>query len=186
MMNIKREVFISVDIESSGPIPGEYDLLSIGMCMVNNPTLNFYCELKPISKKYDPEALLITGFDLDDLLINGLRADEAMKKCSDWIQHHIKENEIPIFVGFNVGFDWSFMNYYFYKYFGSNPFGYTSVDIKSMYLGCFGGMWFDTKSSKIVEKLKPKFQSNHNALQDAIFQAELFNLILEKIQRGKI
>lgn len=33
----KKEVFISVDIEASGPIPGEYDLLSIGMCLVDQP-----------------------------------------------------------------------------------------------------------------------------------------------------
>ena len=31
----KKEVFISVDVETSGPIPGDYDLLSIGMCLVD-------------------------------------------------------------------------------------------------------------------------------------------------------
>ena len=35
----KKEVFISVDIEASGPIPGEYDLLSIGMCLVDQPEI---------------------------------------------------------------------------------------------------------------------------------------------------
>ena len=52
-----------------------------------------------------------------------------------------------------------------------------------MYFGCFGGDWSETKSSKIVEKLKPKFTGNHHALQDAIFQAELFNLILEEVNK---
>ncbi|MGB9037337.1 MAG: 3'-5' exonuclease, partial [Acinetobacter calcoaceticus] len=28
----KKEIFISVDVETSGPIPGIYDLLSIGAC----------------------------------------------------------------------------------------------------------------------------------------------------------
>lgn len=43
-----KEVFISVDIEASGPIPGEYSLLSIGACMVDNPDESFYAELKPV------------------------------------------------------------------------------------------------------------------------------------------
>lgn len=38
--------------------------------------------------------------------------------------------------------------------------------------------WEDTKSSKIVEKLRPHLRNNHNALEDAKFQAELFSLML--------
>lgn len=182
----KKEVFISVDVETSGPIPDDYDLLSIGMCFVDRPTVNFYCELKPISNKYDPEALAVTGFNLNNLLSTGLIADVAMSQCSEWIRKNIQDHETPIFVGFNVGFDWSFMNYYFLKYLGINPFGYTSIDIKSMYFGHFDVNWADTKSSKIVERLKAKLTSNHNALQDAIFQAELFKLILEEKNGGKL
>jgi hypothetical protein len=70
-----------VDIETSGPIPGDYDLLSIGMCLVDKPTVNFYCELKPISNKYDPEALSVTGFNLDILSSTGLLANVAMAEC---------------------------------------------------------------------------------------------------------
>ncbi len=32
-----KEIFISVDIESSGPIPGEYSLLSIGAWLAFRP-----------------------------------------------------------------------------------------------------------------------------------------------------
>ena len=49
----KKEVFISVDVETSGPIPGDYDLLSIGMCLVDKPTVNFYCELKRWSHMFE-------------------------------------------------------------------------------------------------------------------------------------
>ena len=85
----KKEVFISVDVETSGPIPGDYDLLSIGMCLVDKPTVNFYCELKPISNKYDPEALSVTGFNLDTLLSTGLLANVAMAECCKWIDQNI-------------------------------------------------------------------------------------------------
>jgi ribonuclease T len=47
-MNNKREVFISVDIEAAGPIPGEYSLLTIGACVVFDDIQTFACELKPV------------------------------------------------------------------------------------------------------------------------------------------
>jgi hypothetical protein len=36
----KKEIFVSVDVEASGPIPGEYSLLSIGACHVDKPDQN--------------------------------------------------------------------------------------------------------------------------------------------------
>ncbi|OTG39935.1 hypothetical protein B7G60_14500 [Staphylococcus aureus] len=86
------------------------------------------------------------------------------------------------FCGLNAGFDWSFMNYYFHKFIGHNPFGVSSLDIKSLYMGAFGGRWSETRAKNIIEVLKPQSRGNHNALQDAIFQAELFHLILKQIQ----
>ena len=35
-MTSKREIFISVDVETAGPIPGEFSLLSIGACDVDD------------------------------------------------------------------------------------------------------------------------------------------------------
>lgn len=85
-----------------------------------------------------------------------------MNELEKWIKQNLNESETPVFVGFNVGFDWSFINYYFHKYLGRNPFGFTSLDIKSLYMGAFGGNWSDTKSSKIIERLRPSIDGNHN------------------------
>lgn len=38
-MTGKREIFISVDVETAGPIPGEFSLLSIGACDVDDEFL---------------------------------------------------------------------------------------------------------------------------------------------------
>lgn len=53
----KEEIYISVDIEASGPIPGEYSLLSIGACVVNQTSQTFYAELKLLNDNYLPNAL---------------------------------------------------------------------------------------------------------------------------------
>ena len=64
---MKPERYFSVDVESSGPIPGKYSLLAIGACMVGSPDESFYAELKPISPDFVPEALKVAGFDLSIL-----------------------------------------------------------------------------------------------------------------------
>lgn len=60
-----EEIYVSVDVETSGPIPGEYSLLSIGACLVAQPATSIYLELQPDSPKYDPEALAVSGLKVN-------------------------------------------------------------------------------------------------------------------------
>lgn len=176
-MSDKNEVFISVDIETSGPIPGEYSMLSIGACDVDNESRTFACELKPLNRNAEPKALEVTGLSLDVLDRTGLPPEEAMKRFREWLGSLIGADDLPVFVGFNAPFDWSFVNYYFHRFDGANPFGFAALDIKAYYMGATGCRWADTRSSRIAMELQPSKQGNHKALDDAIYQAELFRLI---------
>lgn len=176
-----NECFISVDVETSGPIPGRFSLLSIGACVIGELEKTFYCELKPTTWEADPNALEVSGLSLDNLQKNGTRPEEAMKAFEDWVKD-VTGNATPIFVGLNAAFDWSFINYYFHLFVGSNPFGFAALDIKSLYMGMTGSSWRDTRSSKMSELLKPTRHGNHHALSDAQAQAELFELIQAKIR----
>jgi len=181
-MKVEKEIFISVDIEASGPIPGEYSMLSIGACVSSNPSRQFSCYIKPISDKYIPEALEVTGLSLENLTNDGLEPIEAMSQFKSWIDSiKIDGSESIVFIGFNAPFDWSFVNYYFHKFLGENPFGIAALDIKSMYFGTAIRTWRSTRSSEIENVVNPKTSGNHDALTDAIYQAELFELIREKL-----
>ncbi|MGY3034283.1 DNA polymerase III epsilon subunit-like protein [Bradyrhizobium sp. USDA 4354] len=184
-MSNKREVFVSVDVEAAGPVPGEFSLLSIGACSIYEPEKTFACELKPTSQNFDPKALEVSGFSLDQLTQNGLAPSDAMRAFADWLSTIARRNEMPVFVGFNAPFDWSFVNYYFHRFYGSNPFGFTALDIKALYMGATSCRWGDTRSSKIAERLKPVLSGTHDALRDALYQAEMFRLIRsELMDRG--
>ena len=76
---MKAECYFSVDIESSGPIPGKYSMLSLGACLVGRPEEGFYAELKPISKEFVPEALKVSGFSLDRLAKEGQTPEAAIR-----------------------------------------------------------------------------------------------------------
>jgi ribonuclease T len=172
-----NEIFISVDVEAAGPIPGEYSLLSIGACDVDDDNSAFECLVKPINRNFDPKALEIAGFALGELEQIGLPPDRAMADFRQWIRKTSGRDRRPVFVGFNAAFDWSFVNYYFHRYLGENPFGFTALDIKSLYMGATNCTWEETKSSRVAARIQPKLAGAHNALQDARYQAEIFRLI---------
>ena len=172
------ERFISVDIEASGPIPGEYSMLALGACEVANLASTFYVELKPINQSFVPAALAVSSLCLDALVENGQEPGEAMASFRDWLRGTIAPDESPVFVGFNAGFDWSFVNWYFHKYLGENPFGFSALDIKSFYMGFAGCRWSETTSSKLPARYQPSRPPSHNALDDAVAQAETFQKIL--------
>jgi DNA polymerase III epsilon subunit-like protein len=184
-MSRKTEVFVSVDVETAGPIPGEYSLLSIGACVVDDPAKTFSCELKPINRNADPKALEVSGLSLDELAKNGLDPAEAMQTFAQWLDTLVGKDGSIVFVGLNAPFDWSFVNYYFHRFTGGNPFGFTALDIKALFMGATRCDWNETRSSKMAERLSPRLKGDHQALHDAQYQAELFSLIRTKLM-GKV
>lgn len=177
-MSKAPEVFVSVDIETSGPVPGEYSMLIIGACAVDRPTATFQCSLKPIGDGADSAAMAVTGLSLSELHETGLEPATAMESFADWLSGLSGTTEGRlVFVGLNAPFDWAFVNYYFHRFLRSNPFGFTALDIKAYYMGAVGCRWEDTRSSAMVARLGPTLVGTHDALEDAIYQAELFRLV---------
>lgn len=184
-MSKKREVFFSVDVETAGPIVGEHSMLTIGACLAYQPEVSFSAMLKPISNKSISEALEVTGLTLAQAEKDGLAPDEAMAQFADWIAKNLPDDGIPVFVGLNAPFDWGFVNYYFLKYLGTNPFGFTALDIKALFMGVMGCSWYETRSSAIDKVVNPSQKGDHDALHDARYQAELFRLIYEMSSNAK-
>jgi len=170
---MKPETLVSVDIETSGPIPGEYSMLSLGACIVGARDVTFYREFRPSSDKFIPEALAVSGLKLSKLSQSGVDPRQGMQEFKDWIETNCRGTK-PVFVAFNAPFDWSFVNYYFHFYLGANPFGFSALDIKAYFMGLTGCTWDDTRSSRISEILKVETEIKHNALEDALAQARLF------------
>jgi DNA polymerase III epsilon subunit-like protein len=164
-------------VETAGPIPGEYSLLSIGACDVDDESKTFSIDLKPINSNADPKALEITGLSLADLAERGADPAAAMAAFGAWATGLAGGDRTLVFVGFNAPFDWSFVNYYFHRFTGGNPFGFAALDIKALYMGAMGGSWADTRSSQIAKHLAPQRHGDHDALHDAQYQAELFRLV---------
>lgn len=174
----RPEVWVSVDVETSGPAPSTHSLLSIGACLVDEPDKNFYVELKPTTDVAIESALAVGGFTLEHLAETGVEPVEAMERFEQWLTAAVPAGHVPIFAGFNAPFDWMFVADWFERFLGRNPFGHSAIDIKSYYLGFAGGTWADTSMAKVAPLYREGRELSHNALEDAKDQAELFRAMI--------
>ena len=175
----RKEVYISVDIEADGPIPGEYSMSSFGAVVVDDPSRTFYRELRPISEKWDPQAAAVSGLNRELLKKNGTHPADAMRQFADWVNSVIGDDKRAVFVSFNATFDWMFSHWYFMKYLGMDPFGISGLEMKSFYAGLMGVEWGETTKRYVSQKFPSKQKHTHNALDDAKEQGEMFAAMLE-------
>jgi DNA polymerase III epsilon subunit-like protein len=174
------ESFISVDVETAGPNPSRYSLLAIGACSVSLPERNFYLELKPVNALFQSESLESCGLSLEKLAVEGVDPAEAMKRFAAWLTEAVPPKLRPVFVGFNAPFDWMFVNDYFHRFLGTNPFGHAALDIKSYYMGLAGVSWAETTMQFLAPRYLDRPALVHHALRDALDQAEIFRKLLLK------
>jgi DNA polymerase III epsilon subunit-like protein len=178
---MSEDIFICVDVETAGPNPADYALLSIGAALISDPTRSFYVELQPDKDKLTEEAERTHKLDLAVLDKTGLAPKEAMAQFADWVLAQAGGRS-PVFVAFNAPFDWMFVNDYFNHYLGHNPFGHRALDIKAVFMGLTGQAWAETTYQHISAYYRQPQALAHNARQDAEQGAELFAAILSDLK----
>jgi len=176
----RPECFVSVDIETAGPVPAKFAILSIGACLVDDPEQTFYVELKPEHTASTSEALAVTGLSIETLTEHGERPERAMSMFEDWVLTECPAGHRPVFTAFNAAFDWMFIADYFERFLGRNPFGYTALDIKAFAMGAGNTSWAATSMDVLAARHLGGRALTHNALADAQDQAELFRQLLDE------
>ncbi len=125
--------YFMVDVESDGPCPGRYSMVSFGAGLVAPElTETFYGRVKPISDQFIPAALAVSGHTRAQTLAFP-EPRQVMEEFARWVAAHAKGR--PMFISDNNGFDWQFINWYFHEFVGSNPFGHSSTNLGSLYKG---------------------------------------------------
>lgn len=184
-------MYFSADVETDGPIPGPYSMLSFALVYAGSydgsrfrrPTSYnevFYAELKPISEGFQTEALAINGLDRTRLLSEGLPPERAMSEASTWIRD-IVGIQTPILVAYPLSFDWAWLYWYFTRFSSTgSPFGHSQCyDIKTALAVKLNRPIADSGRSKIPHSIRPRHEHTHHATDDAIEQAQIFANLFE-------
>jgi hypothetical protein len=125
--------YVMMDVESDGPIPGDYSMICFGAVLVRDGLeQSFYGRLRPISEQWIPEALAISGFSRAETLTFD-DPKSVMEAFARWIADNVKGR--ALFISDNNGFDFAFISWYFWHFTGANPFGHSSTNLGSLYKG---------------------------------------------------
>lgn len=174
MTGDRPETFISVDLETAGPYPPAYSVLSIGACLLDDPAESFYVELRPESDRAQESALAVSGLSMQTLASDGVESALAWTNFVAWVNAVVPAGAVPVFVAFNAAFDWMFVSEALGRHGINNPFGHTALDIKAYHLGMAGGTWAGTSMRYLAPRYLSGRPLTHNALDDARDQADLF------------
>lgn len=193
------EIYFSVDVEADGPFPEDvsgYSMSSFGavatavkhndgsltLLDIDDPANQFYTELKPISEKFVPEAAAVSGLNREDLWKSGVAPRTAISRFVQFADKlSIEHSASPVFVAWPAPFDWFWVYWYLMKYNnGNSPFGFSgAVNMKDVYSVKAGIPFKKVGKRNVYKALGVKARPHtHNALDDALEQAELWNAIL--------
>ena len=182
---VKPSLYISVDIEADGPIPGPYSMLSFGAAVAgvqdadgftaaDPEKLTFYRELRPISEEFVPEALAVSGLDRDWLQHEGAEPGVALTEFGDWVRE-VAAGAQPVMCGYPASYDWTFLYWYLIRFTGASPFGHSGcLDMKTLYATKARLPLRAVAKGTMPRELLSRRRHTHHALDDAIEQAELF------------
>jgi DNA polymerase III alpha subunit (gram-positive type) len=179
------EIYISVDVETDGPIPGPNSMLSLGAAAFKpDGTMvgEFSANLKTLpGASADPKTAQWWSTQPDAWAAcrrNPEEPGDAMQRFCKWVKFLSGR---PVFVGYPAGFDFLFVYWYLIKFTGESPFSFSALDIKS-YAAALLNLPYRDATKKAFPKRwwdQVKTKHSHVALDDAIEQGQLFCAMLK-------
>ncbi len=178
---IDDSTYISIDVECTGPIPGDYSMISLGAAAYEASgkllgTFEINLEELPTAGR---SRLTMEFWDRNKAAWehstkNPVDPMTAMIKFREWLV----DFNSPIAVCYPAGFDWTFVTWYFYHFLDYNPLGFSCLDIKSYVAGKQGRPFKLVSKRSMPERWFSNRKHTHCGLDDALEQGDLFNNII--------
>jgi len=184
------EIYVSTDVESDGPIPGPYSMLSFGSAaywgdkrLVSTFSANL--ETLPGATSHpetvawwqkQPAAWEACRQDLQD-------PEKVMRDYLVWVKRLPGK---PVFVAYPAGFDFSFVYWYLMKFTGESPFSHSALDIKTYAMALMRRDYREVTKKQMPARWFDPLDHTHRALDDALEQGALFcNMLAENLRIGQ-
>lgn len=183
-----EETYVSTDIESNGPIPGTYSMLSFASAAykadgtlistfeanleflgsdaaVHPPTMKFWSE--------NPEAWKATRKNLQE-------PKAAMTTYCKWVDELPGK---PVFVAYPAGFDFTFIYWYCMHFVDRCPFSFSALDMKTMAMCLLDKPFRKCNKRSFPARWFSPRKHTHVAIDDALEQGEMFCKMLKELKK---
>lgn len=103
---------------------------------------------------------------------------ETFEAFAAWLSEVSKGR--PIFVSDNPAYDWQWINFYFWRYTGGNPFGHSARRIGDFAAGLSGNFYAgqEWKSLRVTPH-------DHNPVNDAMGNAEALQSLMDQSRESR-
>ena len=180
---------ISTDVETDGPIPGPYSMLSVGSAAYTADktlmaTFSANLDTLPGASAHpktaawwatQPEAWEACRKDLEPPVA-------AMTRYVTWLKSLPGR---PVFVAYPAGFDFLFVYWYLMRFVGESPFSHSALDMKSFAMALLKTDYRQSTKRYMPQRWFDNLPHTHIALDDAIEQGALFcNMLRENRTQG--
>lgn len=204
----KPEIYISVDIEADGPIPGPYSMLQLGAAAFDlgqetleerrTPISTYECNFKLLpGAKQDPKTMAWwkeQGGAYGATRLNQLEPKVGIRNFIGWCSNLSGK---PVIIGYPLAWDFMYVYWYCMRFGHSTavtdrgkqqpPFGFSGMDLKTL-------AWMELRILKenkdlmfrnVGKRGMPEHwfegapHHNHDGLTDAIGQGVMFVNIME-------
>jgi hypothetical protein len=182
------EIFVSIDIEADGVIPGLSSMINFGAAFYNNGgiLINTYeANIEPLPSPAQPDSDTSKWWEQqfarnkklkEQLSVNVRPANIVMPDFVRFSENiYSKYNMSMTCIAYPAGFDWTWMYWYLIRFAGRSPFGFSCLDIKTYAMAKMNCGYRDAvKRNMPKEWFDKKLKHNHTGLADCIEQAGLF------------
>lgn len=134
-MDKRPEVYVSVVVETDGPIPGPYSMIAVGATALSNTGKRIdsteVCVSPLPGTVVHPTSLSYWKKNIglrEEILSKSEDPVDAMSYFSSWVER-LKGK--PILAAYNSAWTWMWIHWYTTKYTVCSPFPLTALDLKS-------------------------------------------------------
>jgi hypothetical protein len=180
----RRELYVSTDVESDGPIPGPCSMLSFASAA--------FWDDGSLVATYSANLELLPGATGDPRTMEWWRTqpdawaacratprapDAVMPEYAAWLE---ALPGLPVFVAYPVAYDFLFVYWYLMRFAGRSPFSHSALDIKTFAMSLLGSGYREATKRNMPRRWVPARRHTHVALDDALEQGELFCAMLKE------
>jgi|SaaInlStandDraft_4_1057021.scaffolds.fasta_scaffold25748_2 hypothetical protein len=188
-------LYLSLDVEADGPIPGRFSMLQFGVAAFDLasetprfPLTSFESNLMTLDEASTSRSTMdwwaTQGGAYDSTRIKARPPGSEMPRFLRWIKALDRK---VIIVGYPVTYDFMFLYWYTLAFGGLEdgercPFGFSGLDIKTLAAAKMGVPYPMASKRRMPKRwFKGTPEHNHDGLTDAIGQGVLFvNIMLDR------